>query len=83
MFQSQYALNFFVYVARNEQYRNAFLDVLYLCKTKTNGINEIELRPKIHQKQQQPTSKECLRYASVTIFHIPSTISKSMLIEYL
>jgi hypothetical protein len=28
MFESQYALNFFVYVARSEQYRNAFLDIL-------------------------------------------------------
>ena len=28
MFESQYALNFFVYVARSEQYRNAFLDLL-------------------------------------------------------
>ena len=29
-FESQYALNFFIYVARSEQYRNAFLDVIPL-----------------------------------------------------
>ena len=28
IFESQYALNFFVYVARSEQYRNAFFDIL-------------------------------------------------------
>ena len=28
VFESQYAINYFIYVARHEQYRNALLDVL-------------------------------------------------------
>ena len=39
MFESQYALNFFVYVARSEQYRNAFLDLLPFYNWKRRNSN--------------------------------------------
>ena len=40
MFESQYALNFFVYVARSEQYRNAFLDVLPILGMKRKNSTQ-------------------------------------------
>ena len=55
IFRSQYAINFFVYVFRSEQYRNAFYDFLGLFCEKPVFRNEtfhdqIEMRNRISKK---------------------------------
>ena len=46
IFESQYAINFFIYVARSEQYRNSFLDVLRITGRKLNIIAQSRMKRK-------------------------------------
>ena len=48
MFEIQYALNFFVYVVRGEQYINAFLGILPILGIKRKNSAQSDNRRIIH-----------------------------------
>lgn len=52
VFEVQYAINFFVYVARSKQYRDAFLDVLWISGRKYNIIDQLNMRRRDHEGLQ-------------------------------
>ena len=56
IFRSQYAVNFFVYVFRSEQYRNAFYDFLGLFCAKKFERNEI-CRHQIEMRSTRSTNR--------------------------
>jgi hypothetical protein len=71
IFESRFAVNFFFYAARSEQYRNSFLDTLKLFSIPLCNRHQITLRTKKHKTTNQSITEFELEKTSLNNKQVP------------